>query len=144
MEAFLIILPEILLQTKPVQHLELTIPSSTEKSINLMRALKSIFIDQSFATITVSNELSFIFDLSSTIGIDLSRNLLHREIPTGFSGLLSLEYLNLSYNYLDSQLLTLEKTERLMVLDLSDNSLSGQILENVSNPRIIKNQDMSS
>ena len=47
-----------------------------------MRTLKSIFIDQSFATITVSNELSFNFDLSSTIGIDLSRNLLHREIDT--------------------------------------------------------------
>ena len=109
-----------------------------------MGTLKSIFIDQSFVTITVSNELSFNFDLSSTIGIDLSRNLLHREIPIGFSGLLSLEYLNLSYNYLDSQLLTLEKTERLMVLDLSDNSLLGQILENVSNLRIIKNQDMSS
>ena len=109
-----------------------------------MGTLKSIFIDQSFATITVSNELSFNFDISSSIGIDLSRNLLHREIPTGFSGLLSLEYPNLSYNYLDSQLLTLEKTERLMVLDLSDNSLSGQILEKVSNPRIIKNQDMSS
>ena len=109
-----------------------------------MGTLKCIFVDQSFATITVSNELSFNFDLSSTIGIDLSKNLLHREIPTGFSGLLGLEYLNLSYNYLDSQLLTLEKTERLMVLDLSDKSLSGQILENVSNPRIIKNQDMSS
>ncbi|KAJ9671214.1 hypothetical protein PVL29_027279 [Vitis rotundifolia] len=45
---------------------------------------------------------------------------------------LGLEYLNLSYNYLDSQFLTLEKTERSM------------ILENVSDLRNIMNQGMSS
>ncbi|KAJ9691499.1 hypothetical protein PVL29_013626 [Vitis rotundifolia] len=46
---------------------------------------------------------------------------------------LGLEYLNLSYNYLDSQFLTLEKTE-----------IDGQILENVSDLRNIMNQGMSS
>ena len=100
-----------------------------------MGTLKSIFIDQTFATITVSNELGFNFDISSSIGIDLSRNLLHREIPTGFSGLLSLEYLNLSYNFLDGQIPGLEKMQRLRILDLSHNSLSGQIPENISSLR---------
>lgn len=52
-----------------------------------MEILKSVSRNQSFVTVAVSNELSFNFDLFSITGIDLSRGLLHGEIPTSLSGL---------------------------------------------------------
>lgn len=79
------------------------------------------------------NELGFDYLLSSAVGIDLSRNLLHGEIPVSLFGLHGLEYLNLSYNFLDGRVPTsLSNMSSLRALDLSHNSLSGQIPENIS------------
>ncbi|KAF5960342.1 hypothetical protein HYC85_001551 [Camellia sinensis] len=79
------------------------------------------------------DELSFDYDLSSAVGIDLSDNSLYGEIPVSLFGLHGLEYLNLSYNFLDGQIpLSLEKMWSLRALDLSHNSLFGQIPENIS------------
>ncbi|GMP25547.1 hypothetical protein CsSME_00002364 [Camellia sinensis var. sinensis] len=79
------------------------------------------------------DELSFDYDLSSAVGIDLSDNSLYGEIPVSLFGLYGLEYLNLSYNFLDGQIpLSLEKMWSLRALDLSHNSLLGQIPENIS------------
>jgi hypothetical protein len=79
-----------------------------------------------------SNQLSFTYDLSSMFGIDLSNNLLHGEIPRGLFGLAGLEYLNLSYNFLNGQLPGLQKMQSLRAIDLSHNSLSGHIPGNIS------------
>jgi hypothetical protein len=79
-----------------------------------------------------SNESSFNYHLYSTVGIDLSNNLLHGEIPEGLFGLQGLEYLNLSHNFLDGQVPGLEKMRSLKALDLSHNSLSGQVPGNIS------------
>ncbi|GMP21783.1 hypothetical protein CsSME_00000070 [Camellia sinensis var. sinensis] len=79
------------------------------------------------------DELSFDYDLSSAVGIDLSDNSLYGEIPVSLFGLHGLEYLNLSYNFLDGQIpSSLEKMWSLRALDLSHNSLLGQIPENIS------------
>ena len=74
-----------------------------------------------------------IIDPSSAVGIDLSDNLLVGEIPVGLFGLHGLEYLNLSYTFLDGpNPMSLDKMWSLRALDLSHNSLLGQILENIS------------
>lgn len=79
-----------------------------------------------------SNQSSFKYILSSIVGIDLSHNLLHGEIPKGLFGLAGLEYLNLSDNFLDGQVPSLLKLQSLRALDLSHNYLSGQIPGNIS------------
>ncbi|KAK7394680.1 hypothetical protein VNO78_15215 [Psophocarpus tetragonolobus] len=84
------------------------------------------------AVVSDSNQLSFTYDLSSMVGIDLSSNLLHGEIPKGLFGLAGLEYLNLSCNFLHGQLPGLQKMQSLKALDLSHNSLSGHIPGNIS------------
>nr|POF14648.1 leucine-rich repeat receptor-like protein clavata2 [Quercus suber] len=82
--------------------------------------------------VTGSSQSSFDYHLSSTVGIDLSNNLLHGEIPQGLFALQGLEYLNLSHNFLDGHVPGLEKMSGLKALDLSHNSLSGQVPGNVS------------
>ncbi|KAG4925654.1 hypothetical protein JHK87_051194 [Glycine soja] len=84
------------------------------------------------AVVSDSNQLSFTYDLSSMVGIDLSSNSLHGEIPRGLFGLAGLEYLNLSCNFLYGQLPGLQKMHSLKALDLSHNSLSGHIPGNIS------------
>ncbi|KAI8029105.1 Receptor-like protein CLAVATA2 [Camellia lanceoleosa] len=94
-------------------------------SQNLQIKLSVVFSDV--------GELSFDYDLSSAVGIDLSDNSLYGEIPVSLFGLHGLEYLNLSYNFLDGQIpSSLEKMWSLRALDLSHNSLLGQIPENIS------------
>ncbi|ESR41808.1 hypothetical protein CICLE_v100136032mg, partial [Citrus x clementina] len=79
-----------------------------------------------------TNELSFNYQLFSAVGMDLSDNLLHGTIPKGLFQLQGLEYLNLSFNFLDGQVPGLYRLRSLRALDLSHNSLTGQIPGNIS------------
>ncbi|TXG48505.1 hypothetical protein EZV62_024380 [Acer yangbiense] len=61
------------------------------------------------------------------VGMDLSHNLLHGGIPEGLFELPSLEYLNLSYNFLDSQVPVLDN---MLSLDQIPGNISS--LENLT------------
>ncbi|KAF6174725.1 hypothetical protein GIB67_008780 [Kingdonia uniflora] len=73
-----------------------------------------------------NKDFGFNYKLLSSIGIDLSENSLHGEIPDGLSRLQGLEYLNLSHNYGMGQIpKSLKSFWSLKTLDLSYNSLTG-------------------
>lgn len=73
-------------------------------------------------------QLELGYDLWAAPGIDLSRNVLHGEIPEGLVAMKGLEYLNLSCNYLAGQIPAgLGGMGRLRTLDFSYNGLSGEV-----------------
>ncbi|KAM3200406.1 receptor-like protein CLAVATA2 [Capsicum annuum] len=105
-----------------IRKTTLAVPSISDRSLVIKLSL-------------VADETSLIFNynLTTTIGIDLSENLLHGEIPVDLFGLHGLEYLNLSYNFLNGPVPgSIGKLQKLKALDLSHNSLSGHIPENIT------------
>lgn len=105
----------------------------TRKTIPAVPSISARRLDIKLSLVADETSLSFNYNLTTTIGIDLSDNLLHGEIPEGLLGLNGLEYLNLSYNFLDGPVPgSLEKLQKLKALDLSHNSLSGHIPENIT------------
>ncbi|KAM3378254.1 receptor-like protein 34 [Capsicum galapagoense] len=74
--------------------------------------------------------------------LDLSENEIQGQFPKWFGGLSGLQSLNLSHNYLTS-LDHLPNRERIMVLDLQSNSLTGPLPSSLCSSNYIRILDLS-